>query len=150
MAITIDIGDKSVHPPNKVDTGRRLARLALYHDYGMDDLVPSGPVYKSHEVKGNEVHIAFDYADGGLMLAEKQGIAEPVATPDKSLDCLMVRGEDGAWHKVKGRIDDAVLIVSSEKVASPVAVRYAYAPRPAGSLLYNKEGLPASPFEAGE
>ena len=145
MAITIDIGDKSVHPPNKVDTGRRLARLALHHDYEKD-LVPSGPLFQSAQVKGREIRIRFEYADGGLMLAEKTGLDAPVSTPDKKLECLMVRGEDGVWHVAEGRIDGAELVVSSDQAADPMAVRYASVPHPAGPLLYNKAGLPASPF----
>lgn len=150
MAVTIDIGDKSVHPPNKYDTGVRLARLALHHVYKFEDLVPTGPLYKSHQVKGNTVRIRFDYAGNGLMLAEKQGIDPPVETPDKTLQCLAIRGRDGVWHPAVGTIDGTELVVSSKQVQDPVAVRYAYLPRPAGCLLYNKDGLPASPFETPE
>lgn len=150
MAVTIDIGDTSVHPPNKVDTGRRLARLALHHAYGMEELTPTGPLYKGYQIKGNTVRIQFDYADNGLMLAEKQGIEPPVATPKETLQCLAIRGEDGAWHPAQGVIDGSELVVSSKDVEAPVAVRYAYMPRPDGSLLYNKDGLPASPFETRE
>jgi hypothetical protein len=53
MAVTLDIGDVKEHPPGKVDTGFRLARLALHHDYGLTSLVPSGPLYKSHVVEGS-------------------------------------------------------------------------------------------------
>ena len=150
MAVTIDIGDRSVHPPNKLDTGKRLARLALHHDYGMKDLVPTGPLYKGHQIKGNTVRIQFDYAEGGLMLAQKQGTEQPVATPEEPLQCLAISGKDGVWHPAEGRIDGTELLISSAKVPEPVAVRYAYMPRPDGSLLYNKSGLPASPFETRE
>lgn len=145
MAVTIDIGDKSVHPPNKVDTGKRLARLALYHDYGFTKTPPSGPMYKSSQIKDAAVHIEFDHADG-LMLAEKQGLADPTPTPDQSLLCLSLMGEDGQWHAAQGEIKDETLIITSNAVAKPVAARYAYYPHPAGPLLYNKHGLPASPF----
>ncbi|MFK7788240.1 MAG: sialate O-acetylesterase [Phycisphaeraceae bacterium] len=145
MAITIDIGDKSVHPPNKVDTGKRLARLALYHDYGFDQQFPTGPLYKSHRIKGPAVHIEFVYADK-LMLAEKQGISPPTPSPDKSLLCLSLMGEDGVWHTAEGKIEGGRLIITSQAVPKPVAARYAYSPHPAGPLLYNKDGLPASPF----
>lgn len=147
MAVTIDIGHKSVHPPNKVDTGRRLARLALHHSYGKEELVPTGPQYKGHEIKGNSVQVHFDYADAGLMLATKTGIDPPVPTSGQALQCLTIQGKDGVWHPAQGRIEGSALIVSSDKVPSPLALRYAYVPHPAGSLLYNKDGLPASPFE---
>jgi sialate O-acetylesterase len=150
MAVTIDIGARSVHPPNKLDTGKRLARLALHHDYGMEDLVPTGPLYKSHQIQGNTIRVQFEYADSGLMLARKQGTEPPVATPNESLQCLAIRGEDGVWHLAEGEIDGTELLVSSEKVSDPVAVRYAYTPHPSGSLLYNEAGLPASPFETKE
>lgn len=145
MAVTIDIGDKSVHPPNKVDTGKRLARLALYHDYGFKKQFPTGPLYKSHRVSGGAVHIEFNYADG-LMIAEKEGLSPPTPTPDKSLLCLSLMGEDGNWHAAEGEIKGDQLIITSKAVPKPVAARYAYSPHPAGSLLYNKDGLPGSPF----
>lgn len=147
MAVTIDIGARSVHPPNKLDTGKRLARLALHHDYGMEDLVPAGPLYQSHQLEGDTVHIQFDYSESGLMLAVKQGTHPPVETPQQKLQCLAIRGEDGIWHPADGKIVGTELLVSSERVSQPVAVRYAYMPHPTGSLLYNKAGLPASPFE---
>ena len=146
MAITIDIGDKSVHPPNKYDTGVRLAHLALHHQYGMKDVVPSGPLYKSHAIKGGSVRVSFEYAEGGLMLAQKEGFLPPVPTPEASLECLAIQDAEGKWHRAKGKIDGDQLLISSEDVAGPVAVRYAFHKRPAGSLLYNKAGLPMAPF----
>lgn len=145
MAVTIDIGDKSVHPPNKVDTGKRLARLALYHVYGLKDQAPAGPLYREHRIEGSAVRVRFDYATG-LMLAEKQGLSEPTPTPDKALGCLSLQDKSGAWHPAQGRIENDELVITSDAVTEPVAARYAYLPRPAGPLLYNKDGLPASPF----
>jgi sialate O-acetylesterase len=146
MAITIDIGDRSVHPPNKYDTGERLARLALHHTYGQKKVVPSGPLYKSHVIEGNTVRVWFHYAESGLMRAEKMGFAPPVPEPDKKLEWLAVQAKDGTWHWADGVIDGSELVVSSKSVTNPVAVRYAYVQRPDGCMLYNKDGLPVAPF----
>ena len=145
MAVTIDIGDKSVHPPNKVDTGKRLARAALCQTYGLKEQYPMGPLYASHQIEGAAVRITFEYATG-LMLAEKEGLAAPVPTPDKTLACLSLQDTDGNWHPAQGKIDGEELVITSAVVIKPIAARYAYYAHPAGPLLYNKDGLPASPF----
>ena len=145
MAVTIDIGDKSVHPPNKVDTGKRLARLALYHDYGFKNQFPTGPLYKSHRIDGAAVHIDFNYAEG-LMLAEKEGLSPAKPVEDKPIQCLALKDKRGKWHPAQGRIEGEDLIITSQHVAEPVAARYAYSPHPAGPFLYNKDGFAASPF----
>ena len=149
MAITIDIGAVNEHPPNKFDTGERLARLALHRDYGFDDLLPSGPVYKIHVVEGSAIRVRFDYAGSGLMVAEKTGMEPPVPLPEKSPGWLSIQSRDGAWHWADGRIEGADLVVSSADVKEPVAVRYAYTNHPTPPLLYNSAGLPASPFTTG-
>lgn len=146
MAVTIDVGDLKEHPPNKFDTGERLARLALHHDYGFKDLVPTGPTYKSHRVDGSSIRVSFDHANSGLMLAEKDGLKPPTPTPDAKLSWIAIQSKDGSWHFADARIDGSELIVSSKDVAEPVNVRYAWTARPLGSLLYNKDGLPAAPF----
>ena len=80
------------------------------------------------------------------MLAKKEDYVPPVPTPDKKLPWLSIRAKDGTWHWAEGRIDGEDLIVSSKEIKDPVAVRYAYTNRPLGPYLYNKDGLPASPF----
>jgi len=146
MAVAIDIGEKKEHPKNKYDVGLRLARWALHNDYGKEDVVPSGPLYKSHEVEGSAIRVKFEYAQSGLMLANKGGYEPPVPTPDAAMPWLSIQARDGTWHWAEGRIDGSDLIVSSKEVAEPVAVRYAYTQFPVGANLYNKDGLPASPF----
>jgi len=146
MSVAIDVGAKSEHPPNKYDTGERLARWALNKDYGFKDLVPSGPLYKGFKVEGNTIRISFEHAGGGLMLAEKEGFLPAKETPDAKLGWLSIQAKDGTWHWAESKIDGADLIVSSPDVKEPVAVRYAYTQHPTGSLLYNCEALPASPF----
>ena len=146
MAVAIDVGDVREHPPNKYDTGVRLARLALHKDYGFKDLVPAGPLYKEHKIEGHSIRICFNYAQNGLMLAQKEGFLPPKPTPDAKMSWLSVKAQDGTWHWAEGKIDGADLVVSCKGVNKPVAVRYGYTNHPVGSLLYNKDGLPASPF----
>ncbi|MEM7393817.1 MAG: sialate O-acetylesterase [Verrucomicrobiota bacterium] len=146
MAVTIDIGDLREHPPNKYDTGVRLARLALHHDYGFRDLVPSGPLYKSHKMEGPTVRITFDHAQEGLMVATKHGFLPPEPSTTAEIPWLSIQDRNGTWHWAQGRIEGSELLVSSEDVKEPLAVRYAYTQHPTGNLLYNKEGLPAGPF----
>ena len=146
MAVTIDIGDKKEHPINKHDVGIRLARWALHKDYGRKDLVPSGPLYKSHKIEGSTIRITFDHAQNGLMLARKDGYEPPAPTPDAPIPWLSIQSKDGIWHWAEGKLDGTNLLVSSKDVMDPVAVRYAYTQYPLGCNLYNKDGLPASPF----
>jgi sialate O-acetylesterase len=146
LAVTIDIGEKKEHPRNKYDVGLRLAAWALHHDYGKKDVVPSGPLYKSHAVEGKAIRVKFDYAENGLMLAKKEGYEPPVPTPDAPMPWLSIQAKDGTWYWAEGKIDGSDLIVSAKDVKEPIAVRYAYTQHPVGCNLYNKDGLPASPF----
>lgn len=146
MAVTIDIGAEKEHPINKYDVGLRLARWALHNDYGQKDLVPSGPLYKSHKIEGNTIRVSFDHAQNGLMLAKKEGYEPPVPTPGAPMPWLSIQAKDGTWHWADGKFDGADLLVSNIDVKDPVAVRYAYTQYPLGCNLYNKDGLPASPF----
>jgi sialate O-acetylesterase len=145
MAVCHDIGAKGEHPPNKYDTGIRLSQLALHHDYSRKDLIPFGPLYKSHKIEGKAVRILFDGAEG-LMVATKEGFPPAKPTPDAKLAWLSLQSKDGIWHWADGKIDGSELIVSSPEVSDPVAVRYAYTNNPNGPLLYNRDGLPAAPF----
>lgn len=149
MAVCHDISAKNEHPPNKYDTGIRLAQLALHHDYGMKDLIPSGPLFRSHTVEGNAIRVRFDHAEG-LMVATKEGMLPAKPAPDAKVGWLSVQAKDGSWHWADGRIDGADLVVSSPEVSEPVAVRYAHTDNPNGPLLYNQDGLPAAPFATDE
>lgn len=146
MAIALELGDVKEHPPNKYDTGVRLAQLALHYDYGRQDLVPSGPVYRNHKIEGSSVIISFDHAEKGLMIAEKSKISPPEHKPDAKLGWVSIRDEKGVWHWAESKIEGNTLVVTHPQVMRPYAVRYAYTNRPTGPLLYNKSGLPASPF----
>lgn len=146
MAVAIDIGAVHEHPINKYDVGIRLARWALHNEYGQKKLVPSGPIYKSCKIEGNTIRVSFDYAQNGLMLASKEGYLPPKPTPGAAMPWLSIQAKDGTWHWAAGTLDGSDLIVSSRDVKEPVAVRYAYTQYPLGCNLYNKDGLPASPF----
>lgn len=150
MAVTLDIGDVREHPPNKYDTGVRLAHLALHGDYGKKDTPPTGPLYKGHAIDGDTIRITFDHVgsgpDAGLMVATKQGFDPPRPVVAATLGWLSVRDSSGKWHWATGEIDGHDLLVRAAGVNQPVAARYAYTNHPTGPLLYNRAGLPAGPF----
>ena len=138
MAIINDIGDaKDIHPKNKKEVGRRLALWSLAHDYGKD-ITFSGPLYKNSEIKGSEIIISFDQAKG---LKSRDG---------QPLKRFEIAGEDKVWHWADAKIDGDTVIVSSEKVSKPAAVRYAWASNPEGANLVNGAGLPASVFRTDD
>ncbi|QEG38391.1 hypothetical protein UC8_03480 [Roseimaritima ulvae] len=145
MVVTIDLLDKDIHPPNKVDVGRRLARWALADSYGRD-IVASGPVFERAEFSGATATVHFSRCDEGLMLAGKQGLAEPKPTPDAELSHFEVADADGNWHAAKANIDGQTVNVTCGAVDRIVAVRYGYAINPQHCHLANVQGLPASPF----
>jgi len=146
MAVTIDIGEANdIHPRNKQDVGQRLALWALAKDYGQD-VVYSGPLYREHVVEGATIRVHFDHVGGGLMVGEKKGMEPTAAVSDGTLTWWAIAGEDKVWYAGEARIDGDSVVVSSPAVANPVAVRYAFAHNPAGANLYNRAGLPASPF----
>ena len=149
MAVIIDIGaEKDIHPKNKQDVGKRLANLALSNNYGRKDVVPSGPLYHHHEILDGEIKIHFDHVGGGLMIADKGGdhyLDSVQETPDAKLSEFSVQDKSGEWHWATAVIDGDTVVVSSDAVSDPTNVRYAYDSNPRVNL-YNREGLPASPF----
>jgi sialate O-acetylesterase len=138
MAVIIDIGEAdNIHPKNKQDVGKRLALWALAKTYGKK-LVYSGPIYKSMKVDGNSIVLSFDHVGGGL-----------VAKGGEELKGFAIAGADKKFVWADAKIEGDTVVVSSEKVAEPVAVRYAWADNPVCNL-YNKEDLPASPFRTDD
>ena len=134
MAVIIDIGDaKDIHPKNKQEVGRRLALWALANTYSKD-VVCSGPLYTSMTKKGKTIVLSFDHVGGGL-----------VAKGGEPLKGFAIAGADRKFIWAAAKIEGDKIVVSSEKVADPVSVRYAWADNPVCNL-YNKAGLPASPF----
>ena len=153
LAVTIDIGNaKDIHPKNKFDVGYRLSLWARRDVYGEKDLVVSGPLYKSIKVEGEKVRVNFDHVGSGLFAGEKGPNTPgqmPTATPDGKLRGFAVAGADRKWHWAEATIDGETVLVSSKEVPKPVAVRYAFRANPMGDCnLYNREGLPASPFRS--
>jgi len=147
MACAIDIGDAlDIHPKNKEDVGKRLALWALKKKYGKTDLVASGPLFQKIAVEGDHIRLHFDSLGGGLMTARKEGHEPSVETPDAKLQRFAIAGEDRRWVWAEAVIDGETVVVRSPDVPHPVAVRYAYSSNPVGANLYNRAGLPASPF----
>ncbi len=136
LAVTIDIGETNdVHPLNKKDVGNRLALAAGKISYGENNIVYSGPLYRSMEVKGNKAVISFDHIGSGLL-----------AKGNKPLSQFAVAGADQKFVWANAKIEGDQVLVWSDQISKPIAVRYAWANNPLGCNLYNKEGLPASPF----
>jgi len=137
QAVAIDIGDANdIHPRNKQEVGRRLALAACSVAYG-EKLEFSGPMYRGHEVRDGRIVIDFAHTGGGL-------VAKGDATG--RLVGFAVSGADRRFVWADAVIEGGRIVVWSERVPAPVAVRYAWADNPAGANLYNVDGLPASPF----
>jgi sialate O-acetylesterase len=147
QAVIIDIGQgDNIHPKDKLDVGKRLALAARHVAYG-EDLVYSGPTYGSLKVDGNKAIVTFKNVGSGLTIAAAPTtqMSVPPAEPASSLKGFSIAGEDQHFYWADATIDGDTVIVTSEKVPNPVAVRYAWANNPEANL-YNKEHLPASPF----
>jgi sialate O-acetylesterase len=136
MAITTDIGEAGdIHPKNKQDVGKRLAAIALANAYAYTKEF-SGPVYQAMKTEGGKVILSFTHAGSGLTVKDKYGYIKG----------FEVAGTDQKFHYAKAYIDGDKLIVSSEEVVAPVAVRYAWADEALEANLFNKDGFPASSF----
>jgi sialate O-acetylesterase len=151
MAVATDIGDaKDIHPKNKQDVGKRLALWALAKEFPKKNIVCSGPLYKAHQAEGSRIRIAFDNVGGGLMIGRKEGTAPTAEVKGGKLQRIAIAGKDKRWVWADAKIDGKTLVVWSNQVPQPVAVRYAFTQNPEGANLYNKEGLPASPFRTDD
>lgn len=135
MVVITDVGNlQDIHPTNKQEVGKRLAMWAMATTYGKKDLVYSGPLFKLHAVEGNKVRMTFDHVGTGL--ASRDG---------KPLTWFTIAGADGKFVEAKADIDGNTVVVSSDTVPVPAAVRFGWR-EDAQPNLINKEGLPASPF----
>jgi sialate O-acetylesterase len=135
QAVIIDLGEgKDIHPMNKVDVGRRLARWALAREYGFP-IDYQSPRYKSMTVEGNKAVLSFDHVARGWRPFD---VNQPVG--------FTIAGEDKKFHKATAAIrKDGTIEVSSPAVPVPVAVRYAWADNPVCNM-YSVAGLPLTPF----
>ena len=125
-----------------------MARWPLAKIYRTTRAIPSGPLFKSVAFEGGQARVRFDFAGKGLMIARKEGLKPPVETPNARLEHFELRGRDGAWHPARAVIEGAVVLVTSDSVSRPTAVRYACEGAPTNANLYNRAGLPASPFSS--
>lgn len=134
MAVTLDIGEeKDIHPRNKLDVGRRLARLALVKTYGKSG-VATGPVFREAVIEEDQIRVRFDSIGGGLVAR------------NGSLKHFAIAGPDRNFVWAEASIQGDCVLLSNPKVKHPAYVRYAWADNPDGANLYNSEDLPAAPF----
>ena len=137
LAVTIDVGEAgNLHPPRKEEIGARLALWALGTTYG-EKLEYSGPLYEGMKVENGEVRLSFTHAGAGLDIHGQY------------LQGFTIAGADKKFHRASARIEGDTVVVSSPDVPEPVAVRYAWRDSPDCSL-FNKDGLPASPFRTDD
>jgi sialate O-acetylesterase len=140
MAVTIDVGEwNDIHPLDKKDVGERLALAAEHVAYGDTVVENSGPLYNVMTIDSNRVEITFTHIGGGLL-----------AKGGTDLKGFAVAGTDKKFAWAHAQIVNDRVIVWSEQVQHPVAVRYAWADNPLGVNLCNQEGLPASPFRTDD
>ncbi|HEY5371427.1 MAG TPA: sialate O-acetylesterase [Hanamia sp.] len=135
MVVVTDItGDtNNIHPKDKLDVGKRLAAWALANAYHKKNITFSGPLYRSMQVNGNKAIIHFDFAKNGLT---KKG---------ERLTDFLIAGDDRQFYPATAAISDTTVEVYCPQVAHPIAVRMGFS-NTAIPNLFNKAGLPASPF----
>jgi sialate O-acetylesterase len=133
MVVTTDLVDdiKDIHPQIKKPVGHRLALCALAKTYGRD-IVYSGPIYRSMETENSKVRIFFDHVNGGL-------------TAKGKLSQFEIAGSDGTFYPAEARIEGETIVVQTDQVEDPRHVRFGFS-NTAQPNLFNKAGLPASPF----
>ena len=137
MAITIDLGgEREGHPTNKQDYAARLSLVALHDVYGRNSPVWSGPLFRSAKRVGNKMRMTFDHAEG-LKAASGELCGFAIAGSDQNF----------VWATAK--VEGGAVVVWSDAVREPVAVRYAWAANPKCNLV-NSAGLPASPFRSDD
>lgn len=140
MAVTIDLGEwNDIHPDNKKEVGERLALAARKIAYGEKALVSSGPLYQASKGEGSNIILSFTNTGSGL-----------VAIDGEELFGFAIAGADKKFVWANAKIEGAKVVVWHDDVSQPLYVRYAWADNPFGANLYNKEGLPASPFRTDD
>lgn len=137
LAVTIDVGAATIHPPNKRDVGRRLALHALAEVYGLP-VGCEGPIFDRMTREGSALRLFFRNTAGGL------------TATGASLQNFAIAGSDRKFAWATACIENDGVVVSSPAVLDPVAVRYAWADAPRDSHLVNGEGLPAAPFRTDD
>ena len=136
MAVAIDLGEwNDIHPDRKKEVGERLALAAEKIAYGEKNIVFSGPVYHSSTIDGNRVIISFTNTGSGLITNDGEELSQ-----------FAIAGADKKFVWAKAKIEWDRVVVWNDNIPDPMYVRYAWADNPDNPNLYNKEGLPASPF----
>jgi sialate O-acetylesterase len=144
MAVITDLGDvQDIHPRKKREVGERLALWAQAKIYKMP-VEYSGPVYEGIEVKDGKAYLRFSHLGGGLTTA-----SNGAASADAKVLGFTVAGPEGRFANAEARIEGDKVVVWSAEVPYPVAVRYGWANYPVTNL-YNRVGLPASPFRSDD
>jgi len=136
MAVTIDLGEwNDIHPLNKRDVGERMALAARHLAYGDTTVVHSGPIFESATLKNDSIELAFLHIGSGLTIGKGEELCH-----------FAIAGEDKHFIWANARIRGDRVVVWHDDIKEPRYVRYAWADNPDCANLYNKEGLPASPF----
>jgi sialate O-acetylesterase len=136
MAVAIELGEwNDIHPLNKKDVGIRLALHALKDLYGKQ-IVADGPLYESAKTEADKMIVSFREGTNNLRQVSE-------------LTGFTIAGEDGHFRTANAKIEGKTVVVRNSDIKNPKFVRYAWGDNPQGINLYNEEGLPASPFQAG-
>lgn len=147
VAEAVDLGNPDDPlPTEKLQVGRRLALLARHRVYG-ESVIDSGPRYRSLKIEGNRLRVEFDGVGSGLTIGISARSADSGRLPSAVLRGFAVAGKDGKWFAACGMIEGNCVILRSDAVKQPEAVRYGWKGYPGGNL-YNREGLPAAPFRS--
>ncbi|UOB17580.1 sialate O-acetylesterase [Abyssalbus ytuae] len=135
MTVAIDLGEwNDIHPLDKENVGKRLALGAFKLAYN-ENIIYSGPIYKSSEITDDKIIISFENTGNGL-----------ISIDNESLRTFEVASADQKFVTAEAHIEGNRVIVSNKKIQHPEFVRYAWSDNPEQANLYNQEGLPASPF----
>ena len=133
MAVTLDIGDfNNIHPSNKQDVGKRLARLALVNDYKVE-LAPMGPILIGNEVVNDSIKLVFDHVARGLV------------NHGDHINQFEISGSDSQYYEANVLVKKNIIYLTSEFVTKPKYARYAWSDTPKATL-FNSEGFPSSSF----
>jgi sialate O-acetylesterase len=157
-AVLIDVGEEgNIHPRDKQTPGERLALVALNKTYGHTN-ESSGPTFDSLLVVGSDIHLSFQHTTGGLVAKPLPSTYQPRSdlpaqaplvppSPGSEVQGFAICGDDHHWKWADAKIESDSVILSTDGLSHPVAIRYAWADNPTCNL-YNGAGLPAAPFQA--
>ena len=160
QAVLVDFQDGgNLHPTNKDQVAHRLAVIALAKTYGKK-IAWSGPAFQDMTIEGNKARLRFTHTEGGLVaqpvpatcvIDHKTGTTAPVIRhrPESELEGFALCGADKRWVWADARIDGNTVVVSSDEVPQPIAVRYGWSDNPTMNLT-NAAGLPAAPFKTDD